>query len=68
MNDDDTVRPPERQTETDSDREWVCPNCGHRKRRHHSATIRPFCGPCEWRHAMLVQMVPQTNGAKVDLP
>ena len=57
----------ERQYETDSNREWVCPDCGHSIPRHHSATERPFCDPCEWQHATLIEMRPDKNGEKVDL-
>ena len=57
----------ERQYETDSNREWVCRDCGHTIPRHHNAKERPFCGPCEWQHAVLVEMRPEKNGEKVDL-
>jgi ribosomal protein L37AE/L43A len=61
------IHPPTRQEETDSKREWRCPNCGHKEPRHHASKIRPFCDPCDWRLAVLVEMKPVEDGEVVDL-
>lgn len=44
------------------DRLWKCPDCGNTKNRHHRAETRPFCGPCEDRHGVLIEMRPVGDG------
>ena len=61
------IGPGPRQYETGSEREWVCPECGHREARHHVTEERPFCDHCDWQHGVLLQMKPEKNGEKVEL-
>jgi len=57
----------ERVYNTESAREWECPNCGHTESRHHSAKKRPFCDPCDWQHAVLIEMKAIKNGEVVEV-
>lgn len=40
-------------------RRWECPSCGHTEDRHHASKTRPFCDKCDFRHAVLIEMVPK---------
>ena len=62
----DQIEAPGRES-VDAKRKWICPDCGHEEKRHHSATKRPFCDPCDWQHAILIEMEPFENGERVTI-
>lgn len=58
---------PRRYYGIDAKRKWICPDCGHEEKRHHRTKERPFCDPCDWQHAIDIEMEPYENGERVTL-
>jgi len=47
---------------------WECQSCGHKEAFHHSKEKIIFCEPCDWQHAVHIEMRPAGTAENSEQP